>query len=175
MRTFLVAFFIWTGVSSLGAQDYGLYWKYKDYDGIALTVPSFAIDIGSWFMGEKTERVLLRKVNKVRVMYFENGENPVTERDLKRFERKAKRRHLEDLVLVRHGKTHIRVMAKESRNAIRKIVVFVQSPEEFAMVSIKGRFRWDDINRVIEKYGKGTKKDGKPLLPSTIKVPVSRI
>ncbi|MBP6825578.1 MAG: DUF4252 domain-containing protein, partial [Saprospiraceae bacterium] len=80
-----------------------------------------------------------------------------------------------DFVLVGKGKTNIRVMAKESRNAIRKIVVFVQSPEEFVMVSIKGRFRWDDINRVIEKYGKGTKKDGKPLLPSTIKVPVSRI
>lgn len=160
---------------SLRAQDYGLYWKYKDYDGIALTVPSVAIDIGSWFVDEKTERVLLRKVNKVRVMYFENGENPVTERDLRRFDRKAKRRHLDDMIYVRHGKMHVRVLAKERRNAIRKVVVLVQSPEEFALVSIRGRLRWDDINRVIEKYGKKAKREGKSLVPETVKIPVSRI
>lgn len=162
-------------IASLQAQDYGLYWKYKDYDGVAFTVPSAAIDIGSWFVGEKTDRVLMRKVNKLRVMYFENGENPVTERDIQRFERKAKRRHLDDMVFVRHGKTHVRVLAKERGNAIRKVVILVQSPEEFALVSIRGKFHWDDINRVIDKYGKEAKKDGKSLMPSPIKVPVSRI
>lgn len=109
-------------------------------------------------------------------MYFENGDNPVSERDLRKFERKAKRRHLDDLIFVRSGKTRVRVLAKERGNAIRKVVVLVQSPEEFAMFSIKGRFRWEDINRVIEKYGKDAKKkDGKPLVPPTIKVPVSRV
>ncbi|MBK7937647.1 MAG: DUF4252 domain-containing protein [Lewinellaceae bacterium] len=176
MKTLFFCLCLLTGPSLLQAQDYGLYWKYKDYDGVSLTVPSFAIDIGSWFVKEKTERVLLRKINKVRVMYFENGDNPVSERDLRKFERKAKRRHLDDLIFVRSGKTRVRVLAKERGNAIRKVVVLVQSPEEFAMFSIKGRFRWEDINRVIEKYGKDAKKkDGKPLVPPTIKVPVSRV
>lgn len=157
------------------AQDFGLYWKYKDYDGISLSVPSFAIDVGSWFVGEKSERRLLRKINKVRVMYFE-GASPVTEKDLRRFDRKAKRRHLEDLIYVREGKTRVRVLAKEKRNAIRKIVVLVQSPEEFVLVSVKGRLRWDDINRVVEKYGKeAKKKNGKPFVPPAAKVPVSRV
>lgn len=175
MKTLFLCLGLLYGITSLQGQDYGLYWKYKDYDGIALTVPSVAIDIGSWFVDEKTERVLLRKVNKVRVMYFEHGENPVTERDLRRFDRKAKRRHLDDMIFVRHGKMRVRVMAKEHRNAIRKVVVLVQSPEEFAMVSIRGKFRWDDINRVIEKYGKTAKKEGKPLVPAAVKIPVSRI
>jgi len=172
-----ISFFVCLFVSAFDAQaqDYGLYWKYKDYDGsIALTVPAFAIDIGSWFLDEKTDRALVRKINKVRVIAFENG-SPVTEKDLKRFDRKAKRRHLEDLIYVRQGKTHIRVMAKERGNAIRKIVVLVQSPGKFALVSVKGRFRWDDINRVIEKYGKEAKKGGKPLVPPALKVPVSRV
>lgn len=175
MKTFFFCLGLLLGMNALHAQDYGLYWKYKDYDGISLTVPSFAIDIGSWFVDEKTERVLLRKINKVRVMYFEHGQNPVTERDLRKFERRAKRRHLEDLVFVRQGKTRVRVLAKERGNAIRKVVVLVQSPEEFAMVSIKGRLRWDDINRVIDKYGKEAKKDGKSIVPQAIKVPVSRV
>lgn len=169
-------FFICLFISAFAAQgqDYGLYWKYKDYDGISLTVPSALIDIGSWFIEEKTERVMLRKINKVRVMYFE-GKSPVSEKDIKRFDRRAKRRHLEELVYVREGKTHVRVLAKERRNAIRKIVVLVQSPDEFALVSVKGRLRWDDINRVIEKYGKKAQKDGKPFVPPVVKVPVSRI
>ncbi len=165
-------------VHTLPAQDGWLYWKYKDYDGMALTVPSWVVEAGSWFMPEKQDRKLLRKVDKVRFMLFENNENPVTDRDMKRFVRKAKRRHLEDLVVVREGKTHVRVMGKERGNALKKIVVLVNSPDEFVFVSVKGRLRWNDINRIIEKYDKEEKKknpDQKPLVPSVVKIPVSRV
>ena len=155
------------------SQDYGLYWKYKDYDGISLTIPSVAIDIGTWFVDEKTDRMLMRKVDKVRVMVFEDY-SPITERDLKKFDRRAKRRHLDDMVYVREGKTRIRIMAKERRNTIRKVVVFVNSPEAFVMVSVKGHLRLDDINRVLEKYGKEKKKDGEPIVPPGVKIPVYR-
>lgn len=44
------------------------------------------------------------------------------------------------MVTVRDGKTRIEVMAKERRNRIRKVVVFVSNPEEgFFMVSLKGK------------------------------------
>ncbi|MBK8194952.1 MAG: DUF4252 domain-containing protein [Lewinellaceae bacterium] len=175
MKTCLLGLFLTCAIAA-GAQDYGLYWKYKDYDGgIALTVPSLAIDMGSWFVDNKTDRVLLRKINKVRVMYFENGENPVTERDLRRFDRKAKRRHLEDLLFVREGKMRVRILGKERNNVIRKIVVLVSSPDEFALVSIKGKFRWDDISKVLDKYGKKSGKDGKSIVPPAVKVPVKRV
>ena len=174
MKTFALSVCLIFSAFAAKAQDYGLYWKYKDYDGIAFTVPSVAIDMGSWFLDEKTDRVLLRKINKVRVMVFEDS-SPVTGKDLKRFDKKAKRKHLDDLVYVRQGKTHIRILAKERRAAIRKVVVLVQSPDEFVLVSVKGRFRWDDINRVIEKYGKEKKKDGEPLMPPGVKIPVSRV
>ncbi len=173
MRTIIIICLFFSGLA-VQAQDYGLYWKYKDYDGISFTVPSTLIDIGSWFLDEKADRVLLRKINKVRVMVFEDG-SPVTEKDLKRFNRRAKRKRLEDMIYVREGKTHVRVMAKERRNAIRKLVVLVQSPDEFVLVSVKGKLRLDDINRVIEKYGKESKKNGKPIVPPAVKVPVSRV
>ena len=165
-------------VHTLPAQDGWLYWKYKDYDGVALTVPSWAVEAGSWFLPEKQERKLLRKVDKVRFMLFENNENPVSARDMKRFTRKANHRGLEDLVVVRDGKTNVRVMGKERRNILRKIVVMVHSPEEFVFVSVKGRLRLNDINRIIEKYdkkGKDKDKDQKPLIPSVMKIPVSRV
>ena len=174
MKTFALSFCLVFSALCTQAQDYGLYWKYKDYDGISLTVPSVAIGIGSWFVDEKEDRVLLRKINKVRLLVFEDY-SPVTKKDLKKFDRKAKRKHLDDLVYVREGKTHVRIMAKERKNAIRKVVVLVQSPDEFVLVSVKGRLRWDDINRVIEKYGKEAKNDGKPIMPPGVKIPVYRI
>ncbi|MCB0542708.1 MAG: DUF4252 domain-containing protein [Saprospiraceae bacterium] len=175
LKSIFAGFCLLICAGPVGAQDYGLYWKYKDYDGIAVTVPSVAIDIASWFVGEKEERVLMRRVNKVRVLVFEDGNNPVTERDMERFERKAKRRHLEDILFVRDGKTRVRVLARERGNAIRKIVVLVHTPEEFVMVSVRGKLRWKDINRAFEKYGRKHKGKEKPLLPPSLKVPVSRV
>lgn len=159
---------------ALQAQDYGLYWKYKDYDGVALTVPGFAIEIGSWFIEEKEERAFVQHVNKVRILYFE-GYSPVTEKDLKKFDRKAKRKGLEDMIYVRHGKMHARVLIKEHKNVIRKIVVLVQSPDQFALVTVKGRLHLDDISRILEKYGDEPQKDGKPIVPPEVKIPVIRI
>lgn len=100
-------------VGEARAQDAGLYWKYKDYDGVAFTLPRVAIDIASAFLDKREDRVWLRHINKVRVMVFEDTRNPVTDRDLRRFQRRAARRHLEDLLVVRDGQTHVRVMAKE--------------------------------------------------------------
>ncbi|MCC6280536.1 MAG: DUF4252 domain-containing protein [Saprospiraceae bacterium] len=165
-------------VHTLPAQDGWLYWKYKDYDGMAITVPSWVVEAGSWFLPERQERKLLRKVDKVRFMMFENNENPVSDRDMKRFTRKAKLRGLEDLVVVRDGKTNVRVMGKERRKSLRKIVVMVHSEDEFVFVSVKGRLRFNDINQIIEKYDKKEKnkdKDAKPLIPSVMKIPVSRV
>lgn len=160
------------------AQDHGLYWKYKDYDGaIAVTVPGFAVHIGSWFIDGRENRQLIRKIGKVRVLVFEDG-NPISDRDARRFARKAKRRGLEELMTVREGKTHIRVMAKERRNGkgLRKVVVFVNSPDDgFALISVRGRLRYDDIGRILKEYS-GKKQDGKQgPIPEVVKVPVSRV
>lgn len=174
MKTIIITLCLFFSALTAQAQDYGLYWKYKDYDGIAFSVPGFAIEIGSWFIDEKEERNLVQKINKVRIMYFE-GYSPVTEKDLKKFDRKAKRKHLEDLIYVRQGKTRVRILAKERGNTIRKVVVLVQSPTEFALVTVKGRLHWDDINRVLDEYGKEPQKDGKPVVPPEVKIPVIRI
>ena len=165
---------------SLSAQDYGLYWKYKDYDGaIAVTVPGFAVHVGSWFIDDRQDRKLAQKVGKVRVLFFEDG-SPITARDTRRFARKAKPRGLEDLIVARQGDTHVRVMAKERRNGkgIRKVVVFVNSPDGFALVSVRGRLRYKDLSRILDEYSgqkKGRQDDRNGDDPALIKIPVSRI
>lgn len=173
----LIAALLFGTATRISAQDHALYWKYKDYDGaIAISVPAVAIDIGSWFLKDKADRKLMRKLNKVRVLVFDDNGSPITKGDIARFERRAQRHNLEDLVTVRSGSTHVRVLAKERRGRLRKVVVFVNEPDTFVLVSVKGRLRIDDLNRVISKFGKDIKtKDNKPVVPEVVKLPVSRV
>jgi hypothetical protein len=170
---FFIVFFLTT--QALQAQDFGLYWKYKDYDGaIAVSVPRWATFVGSAFIDEKSDRQLVRKIRKARVLFFE-GESPFSQRDLKKFVRKSKRRGLDELVTVRSGKTHVRVLAKSHHETIKKIVVLFSSPEGAGLVTVKGKFRLDEINRAIEKSSKeGKKKDGDISIPKLPNVPVIR-
>ena len=176
MKSFIVSLLLLAFILPTQAQDFGLYWKYKDYDGISLTAGRAVFDIASLFVKKEEGRELIHRVQKVRVMVFEDH-SPITDRDMRRFERKAKRRHLEDMVMVREGKTHVRVMAKDRGKALRKLVVFVRTPEEAVFVSVKGKLRWEDFEEIMEEYGgdalKG-KKD-KALPPAVAKkIPVSR-
>jgi hypothetical protein len=157
------------------AQDRWLYWKYKDYDGgMNFTVPRLAISTGSLFIKEKSDRKMLRRVHKVRTLIFEDG-SPMSERDIKKFAKKARRRHLEELITVREGKTHVRILAKERRSTFRKVVVLVSSPEDgFIMVSLKGKLRFSDINKAFQKIKSDGDKPGKNILPNMIKIPTEK-
>ncbi len=163
------------GAAAVQAQDYGLYWKYKDYDGaIAVTAPRWAVHAGSWFLDEKADRKLLRKVRKVRVLVFEDEPNPVSDLDMRRFFTKAKKRNLEELLFVRDGNTRVSVLAKERKNSIRKLVVFVREPETFALVSVRCKIRYDEIGELLDRIPRDKqKKDGQepdvPLLPTSVR------
>ncbi|MEY3240764.1 MAG: hypothetical protein RIR11_2202 [Bacteroidota bacterium] len=142
------------------SQDRWLYWKYKDYDGgMNFTVPRLAIGAGSVFLKEKGERQMLRRLHKVRTLIFEDG-SPLSGRDLKRFGRKAKRNGLEEIVTVREGKMRVQIMAKNKGTTLKKVVVFVNDPEDgFFMISIKGKLKITDVNKLLKKYN----KKGKPI------------
>lgn len=176
MKTIFFCLCFVFGAQMMQAQDHWLYWKYKDYDGaISVTAPGWAIHVGSWFVENKEDRHLMRKVNKVRALVFD-GKSPVTESDMKKFANKARRKGLEEILFVREGKTRIRVMAKERKGALRKVVVFVQSPDEFVLVSVKGKLRFDEVNRILTKYkNENSKESSKPVIPQVLKVPVSRV
>ncbi|MFN0215732.1 MAG: DUF4252 domain-containing protein [Saprospiraceae bacterium] len=175
MKPFQLIVALFLTANALQAQDHGLYWKYKDYDGaISFAVPRWATFVGSAFVDEKADRKLVRKIRKARVLFFED-ESPFSQRDLKKFVKKSKRRGLEELVTVRSGKTHVRVMVKSRGQIVKKVVVLFSTPEGAGLVTVKGKFHLKEINRVIEKSGKeGKKKDGGIPIPKMPTVPVIR-
>lgn len=160
---------------SVQAQDYGLYWKYKDYDGaIAVSAPGWVAKLGSMFLDKDEGRDLVRRIRKVRVLVFQDV-NRITARDFKKFNRKAKRRHLDELVTVRSGQTRVQVFGKMRRSTIRKVVVMFSTPDDGSgMVSLKGKFNLKDLNKTIEKVGKKSKNGEKPVVPELKNIPVIR-
>jgi len=175
MKKFLFCIAFLLPTVFLQAQDYHLYWKYKDYDGaISLSVPGYLVDIASWFVEEKTERKALRHINKVRALIFaEDNPSPVTAIDLQKFRRKANKRHLDELMTIRDGSTHVQIWGKERRDALRKLVVLVQSPDEFVLLSVKGHIRIQDLTKMMDKVQKEHKEH--PEKMDMIRIPVKKV
>lgn len=163
MRKLLPVLCVLLGIlTSAGAQDHRLFWKYKDYPGaLAFSFPKPLITVGSWFMEEKSDRKMLRRLRRIRLLVFEDH-CPVKEKDLLAFSRRARRHQLDDLVLVRSGSTQVRVLGKERRDALRKLVFLVKEKETFALVTLKGKVRWKDLQVLIGKFNESQEKEGKP-------------
>jgi len=88
----------------------------------------------------------------------------------------------EELVTVRDGDEHVRIWTRENKNdtVIEELLLLVGAPDEFVMlsllgkidlakISVRGRFRLDDLNRLIRKAEEWTdEKPGK--LPASVPV-----
>ena len=170
VRSLFVAVFVLL-FQTVQAQDYGIYWKYKDYDGaIAVSAPGWVAKLGSLFIDKNEGRDLVRKIRKVRVLVFED-QSPITTSDFKRFARKAKRHHLDELLTVRDGKTRVQVFGKMRHNSIKKVVVMFDAPGDGSgMVSLRGNFNVKDLTKTIEKVGKKSKNGEKPIVPPVMKI-----
>jgi hypothetical protein len=50
-------------------------------------------------------------------------------------------------------------------------VVLVQESETFALISLRGKLRIEDIGKLLENMGRGDKdgEEGKPLLPDNMR------
>jgi hypothetical protein len=180
MKNILFCFIaFWVCTTAVSAQDGALFWKYKDYDGaLAFRIPAFVPKVSSLFVKGKEERRLLRRVGKVRILVFQDNTNPISERDLKRLSKNVSNNGgLDDLLFVREGKTRVQVMGKEHNGTIKKMVVLVSEEETFALISVKGRLKFKDIQAIIDKETKKALKKGekKPKIPAVVKPPVERV
>jgi hypothetical protein len=164
-RPLFVALFLLLG-HGMHAQDQHLFWKYKEYDGaISCSVPGWVLHLGSVFLKEKESRRLVRKINNIKVLVFENN-NPFTRQDIERFQRRAKRRHLDAWLTIRDGQTRVQLYGKTRRNNIRKVVVLFESPDAGSgMVCLRGKLQLNDLKGALRQAEKQSPhKNPMPLL-----------
>lgn len=152
MRILLIGLFLLTWLGVAQSQERLLCWKYGLFSGgMHFAIPRAVTFTGAAFVRQKEERQLVRRVHNLRVL-IASPEQTIRNKDLNRYFKRAKRRQLEEIITVRDGNTHVRILAKTRKEALRKVVVLVASPEDgLILFSLRGKLRIKDLNKVLQK------------------------
>jgi hypothetical protein len=120
---------------------------------IDLTLPGFLVRFGANFINEDdldgvNIRPLLRKINEVRVVTIEGGQQ-VQKSDIREVIQDLRAENFEELITVRDDGSHINILMRERKGFIRDLLIFVSESSEFVVVDINGKFTMDDINELV--------------------------
>lgn len=96
--------------------------------------------------GEDEELIrLVKKVSKIRVLSVENGDRTM----LKDFANYLNNNNYEEWATIRHDGDNVNIRVKQKGDAIKNMMITVNSDKELVFVDIKGSFTPDDISRLI--------------------------
>ncbi len=152
------------------------YNKYKHgKETMNFTVPGWLIRLGSSIAKnhvdgpeEKAALNMARKIRKAKLLIMEN-QNRIDPKDMQRLIDDVKRRdHFEELIYVRDGKTRVNMLIRNSAETIENMLILVSEEDEFVMVSLKTRLRFDDLNELIRSLEKDMDFD---ILPDEEEAP----
>ncbi|AZA80974.1 DUF4252 domain-containing protein [Chryseobacterium lactis] len=96
--------------------------------------------------GESEELInLVKKISKIKVLTVENGSKEM----LKDYARYLNDNHYEDWATIKHDGDNVNVRVKQTGDAIKNMLITVNSDKELVFVDVKGSFTADDISRMI--------------------------
>ncbi len=88
---------------------------------------------------------LVKKVSKIKVLTVENGDRTM----LKEFANYLNDNNYEEWATIKHEGDNVNVRVKQKGEAIKNMLLTVNSDKELVFVDIKGSFTADDISRMI--------------------------
>lgn len=96
--------------------------------------------------GEDEELIrLVKKVSKIKVLTVENGDRKM----LRDFASYLNKNNYEEWATIRHDGDNVNIRVKQKGDAIRNMMITVNSDKELVFVDIRGNFTADDISRMI--------------------------
>ncbi len=96
--------------------------------------------------GEDEELIrLVKKVSKIKVLTVENGDRKM----LKDFVNYLNDNNYEEWAMIKHNGDNVNIRVKQKGDAIKNMMITVNSDKELVFVDIKGSFTADDISRMI--------------------------
>lgn len=88
---------------------------------------------------------LVKKVSKIKVLTVENGDRNM----LKDFANYLNNNNYEEWAMIKHNGDNVNIRVKQKGDAIKNMMITVNSDKELVFVDIKGNFTADDISRLI--------------------------
>lgn len=96
--------------------------------------------------GEDEEVIrLVRKVSKIKILTVENGNKDM----LKEYARYLNDNNYEDWATIKHDGDNVNVRVKQKGNAVKNMLITVNSDKDLVFVDVKGNFTADDISKMI--------------------------
>ncbi|WP_374462057.1 DUF4252 domain-containing protein [Chryseobacterium taeanense] len=88
---------------------------------------------------------LVKKVSKIKVLTVENGDRDM----LKDFANYLNNNNYEEWATIKHDGDNVNIRVKQKGDAIKNMLITINSDKELVFVDIKGSFTADDISRMI--------------------------
>lgn len=88
---------------------------------------------------------IIRKTSKIKVLTVENGDKSM----LNDFADYLNNNNYEDWATIRHNGDRINIRVKQKGDAIRNMLITINSKEELLFVDVKGNFTAGDISKMI--------------------------
>ncbi len=99
--------------------------------------------------GESEEVIkLVKKVSKIKVLTVENGDRTM----LNGFTEYLNNNNYEDWATIKHDGENINVRVRQNGEAIKNMLITVNSDKDLVLVDIKGNFTTHDISRMINSF-----------------------
>lgn len=96
--------------------------------------------------GENKEVIsLVKKISKIKVMTVENGNSSM----LSDYTSYLNRNDYEDWATIKHDGDNVNIRVKQNGDAIKNMLITVNSAKDLVFVDVKGNFTADDISKMI--------------------------
>lgn len=99
------------------------------------------------FADKKGGTKILSSISKLQVMAM-NGQNHVKKADYQKFKDRVVRDKFEQLMYVRNGKTEVNFYVREKKNAISNVLVIVKEEDNFILLNVKGKLKFEDLQKL---------------------------
>ncbi|MDQ1097861.1 MULTISPECIES: DUF4252 domain-containing protein [Chryseobacterium] len=88
---------------------------------------------------------MVKKISKIRVMTVENGDRKM----LKDFAGYLNNNHYEDWATIKHDGDNVNIRVKQKGNAIKNMLITINSDKDLVFVDVRGSFTANDISKMI--------------------------
>ncbi len=117
--------------------------QHKDSKG------SFNLDIGTSFLKDhEGDESLFEKVDNVRILTFDKDGGKYWGMDIKKLQKNLKKKGFENYMKIKDDDTMVGLYALEKKKTISDWVMLVDGKETIFLLEIKGRFDYDDLEKI---------------------------
>lgn len=124
------------------------YDKYKGYENVTdIKLQGWVLKLAATFSDEEEAEKLLKKITHLRVLVMDEG-NLVSKNEYSRLIKDVKQNAFEELIKIKEDDQNIEFMIREEKETITDVLILVNSPEDFILLSLEGNLKFSDLQNL---------------------------